>query len=75
MALPDEAWGERIAAALVSKVDSTLDTEALRHWLKQRLAAYKVPQQILTVASLPRNAMNKVLKNEVKQLFLWDIDK
>jgi malonyl-CoA/methylmalonyl-CoA synthetase len=70
VALPDEAWGERIAAALVARNKHTLDTEALRHWLKQRLAAYKVPQQMLTVEALPRNAMNKILKNEVKQLFL-----
>jgi malonyl-CoA/methylmalonyl-CoA synthetase len=37
-------------------------SDALRAWLKQRIAAYKVPKQMLFRAALPRNAMGKVQK-------------
>jgi len=41
----------------------------LRQWAKARIAVYKVPQQILILDELPRNAMGKVVKPEVAQLF------
>jgi acyl-coenzyme A synthetase/AMP-(fatty) acid ligase len=36
---------------------------------KIRLAAYKCPKQIFFVSELPRNAMGKVVKNELKSIF------
>lgn len=66
VALPSEEWGETIAAALVGEVDPVL----LKDWLKDKLAPYKMPRQFLHVSTLPRNAMGKILKKEVKQLFL-----
>jgi malonyl-CoA/methylmalonyl-CoA synthetase len=65
--VPDEAWGERVVAAVVpsdalSGITSDEAGEQLRAWLKQRIAAYKVPKQVLFRAALPRNAMGKVQK-------------
>lgn len=62
-----EEWGELIVAALVTKAD--IDTEQLNVWLKQRMASYKIPRRYLIVPELPRNAMGKVTKNDVKKLF------
>jgi malonyl-CoA/methylmalonyl-CoA synthetase len=63
---PDEAWGERVAAFVIVRDGATLELEALRAWSKQRLAAYKVPSVLRIVAELPRNALGKVLKPELK---------
>ncbi len=68
VAVPDPDLGERIAAAVVAR-EPAPDLEALRGWLKERLAPYKVPKEIRLIAELPRNAMGKVTKAEVKGLF------
>ena len=67
--LPDEQWGERVAACLVLTANSALTLEELRAWSKERLAVYKVPSMMLEVEELPRNAMGKVEKPVVKLLF------
>jgi malonyl-CoA/methylmalonyl-CoA synthetase len=66
--LPDEEWGERIAAAVVVEGDPP-SLEALRAWARERLAPYKVPSRLVVVFELPRNAMGKVTKSTVKTLF------
>ena len=65
--LPSEEWGETVAAALVTKSD--LDLATLNSWMRERMPAYRVPRQYLLVAELPRNAMGKVTKKDVKELF------
>jgi malonyl-CoA/methylmalonyl-CoA synthetase len=65
--LPDDEWGEIIAAALVT-VDA-IDEGALSIWLRERLSKYKVPRRLLMVSDFPRNAMGKVVKNDLKKLF------
>jgi malonyl-CoA/methylmalonyl-CoA synthetase len=65
----DIEWGERICAALVLQGLQPLTLESFRSWAKERLAVYKVPTQILIVEELPRNAMGKVTKPTVVELF------
>ncbi|MFN6519473.1 MAG: acyl-CoA synthetase [Nostoc sp. CreGUA01] len=65
----DIEWGERVCAALVLQGKQTLTLESLRSWAKEQLAVYKVPTQILIVEELPRNAMGKVTKPAVVELF------
>ena len=65
----DIEWGERVCAALVLQGSQTLTLESFRSWVKERLAVYKVPTQILTLEELPRNAMGKVIKPTVVELF------
>jgi malonyl-CoA/methylmalonyl-CoA synthetase len=67
--LPDPEWGECVSAALVLEPGRDLTSTELRDWAKQRLAVYKVPQRIVVVDELPRNAMGKVTKSAVKSLF------
>jgi len=64
----NEEWGEIVAAAIVSSVDP-LDVELLRSWLKEQLPPYRVPRKFHIVKELPRNAMGKVTKNDVKKWF------
>ena len=65
--LPDDEWGEIIAAALVT--GDAIDERTLSDWLRERLSKYKVPRRLLVVSDFPRNAMGKVVKNELKKLF------
>ena len=67
--LPDPEWGERVGAALVLGDGHSLDLEALRVWAKDRLAVHKVPSRLLLLKEMPRNAMGKVTKPAVKELF------
>jgi acyl-CoA synthetase (AMP-forming)/AMP-acid ligase II len=69
--IPDEKWGETVAAAVVPKYGQGQDIgeENLRQHCKRHLHNWKCPKKILFVNSLPRNTMGKVLKEEVKKLF------
>ncbi|WP_273444599.1 acyl-CoA synthetase [Neolewinella agarilytica] len=65
--LPDEEWGEIIAAAIVSS--ATPDTAELTAWLRERIPAYRLPRRWLQLDELPRNTLGKVTKNELKKIF------
>ncbi len=65
----DPEWGEQVCAAIVLHPDQNLTLPSLRHWAKAQLAVYKVPTRLLIVTELPRNAMGKVTKPTVVQLF------
>lgn len=66
--IPNDEWGELIVSAIVVK-NKAINTEELNKWLRERMAAYKTPKKYLLVDELPRNAMGKVTKNDVKKLF------
>jgi malonyl-CoA/methylmalonyl-CoA synthetase len=63
--VPDKKRGERVAAAVV-RSDETLTERALRAYLSERLVDYQRPADIRLVDSLPRNAMGKVLRRELR---------
>lgn len=65
----DEEWGERVAAAVVIKAGQSLAFDEMRTWAKPRIAPYKVPSLFTVVEDLPRNAMGKVTKMDVKKMF------
>jgi malonyl-CoA/methylmalonyl-CoA synthetase len=67
--VPDPEWGDRVCAAVVGAAGTEPDVEALRAFAKERLAPYKVPKDFRVVADLPRNALGKVTKPAVKELF------
>jgi malonyl-CoA/methylmalonyl-CoA synthetase len=49
--------------------ETALELAELKDWLKERLPNYKSPKVYQLLAELPRNAMGKVVKNELKPLF------
>ncbi len=71
--IPDEDWGDRIAAAVIPEPATKGPPDALPErldpWIRERLARYKVPRAWLCVEDLPRNAMGKVRKPAVQALF------
>jgi malonyl-CoA/methylmalonyl-CoA synthetase len=71
--IEDIEWGELIVASLVlneSMSAAAFDANLLDAWMKENIAPYKRPRKYLVVQELPRNAMGKVVKSEVKKLFL-----
>jgi malonyl-CoA/methylmalonyl-CoA synthetase len=66
----DPEWGERVCTAVVPATATSSDSaDSLRDWLAERIAPYKLPRRWLFVEELPRNAMGKVTKPAVKELF------
>jgi malonyl-CoA/methylmalonyl-CoA synthetase len=65
----DREWGERVGVAAVLVEGQGLELASLRDWARSRLARYKLPSLLTVVPQLPRNAMGKVSKGEVKALF------
>jgi len=67
--VPDPAWGDRVCAAVVVEGGSQVTGPELRTFAKEHLAPYKVPKDVLLIDDLPRNAMGKVTKPAVSELF------
>ena len=67
--IEDPQWGERVCAAMVLKEGEVLSEAEVRKWGKKRMAPYKTPSKVIFVNRLPRNAMGKVTKPDVKSLF------
>ena len=65
----DETWGEAVAAAVVTKGGEEMEVDALREWARDRMAAAKLPRALRVVDDFPRNAMGKVMKPAVRELF------
>ena len=65
--VPDERWGERLRAFVVTRPDTSLDLAELEAFCRDRLSSYKVPRELRIVDELPRNAAGKVLKHELRR--------
>ncbi|RSM60055.1 acyl-CoA synthetase [Kibdelosporangium aridum] len=60
--VPDNEYGQRLAAYIVLKPGAHLDADTVRGYVHQRLARFAVPRDVVFVEALPRNATGKVLK-------------
>jgi fatty-acyl-CoA synthase len=65
---PDGNWGEVVVAVLAPKAGAELSRERLMALLDGRIARYKHPRQILFVDELPKTALGKVRKEDVRRL-------
>jgi acyl-CoA synthetase (AMP-forming)/AMP-acid ligase II len=69
LGLPDERLGQRVVAAVVLEPDAQATPADLQARCRAQLARYKVPERIVLVDALPRNAMSKVVKPRLVPLF------
>lgn len=63
--VPDEHYGEEVAAVIALAPASELTAETLRAWAKEQLSAYKVPRLFQFVEELPKGATGKILKRAI----------
>jgi long-chain acyl-CoA synthetase len=68
--VPHRTLGEEPVAAVHLKPGTTASEEELRHFVSQKLAAFKVPVKVVFLdETLPRNANGKIMKRDLKAYF------
>lgn len=67
--LPHPDFGEGVAAAVILHPHADITEQAVRGKLARDLAKYKVPKRIFFLDSLPRNAMEKIQKNVLRDTY------
>jgi fatty-acyl-CoA synthase len=65
---PDDRWGEAVIAVVVPKAGKSVTEREVLAALDGRVARYKHPRAIVTVSQLPRTALGKVQKSEVREI-------
>lgn len=70
--VPHERWGEVGIAFVVIREPDAAATDELLDFCRERLARFKVPKEVRFVTALPRSAVNKVLKTELRERYLSD---
>lgn len=63
--VPDERFGQRLAAFVVAQSGGEIDEAELREYLKGRVSRFEQPRDINIVDSIPRNPTGKVLRKEL----------
>jgi fatty-acyl-CoA synthase len=63
--VPDEKFGQRLSVFVVRRAGAELDDEAVKQYVRDNLARYKVPREVVFLDELPRNPTGKVLKREL----------
>ena len=66
--VPHPDFGEAVVACLVAGDGAVLDEDQVRSALRERLAAFKIPKRVLLMDELPRNAMGKVQKADLRRI-------
>jgi long-chain acyl-CoA synthetase len=67
--LPDREYGERVTAFIVSPKNQHVDPKALKIYLKEKLAGFKIPKEFICVDELPKNNAGKLLKREIRKMY------
>jgi fatty-acyl-CoA synthase len=68
--VPDERWGEVALALVVPRAGRTVDAVQVADLCRERLAKYKVPRRVDIVDALPLSPQGKVLKKELRRLYV-----
>jgi acyl-CoA synthetase (AMP-forming)/AMP-acid ligase II len=70
--LPDEHWGEAVAAAVVTRPGSAVSEREIRDWVKDRLRSSRTPQRIDFRDELPYNELGKLLRRKLREEMLGE---
>ena len=71
ISLPDDKWGEKVAAVVIRNADANLTETAIFDWCRERMAGYKRPKQIFFIQQdqMPRTAPGKILHRLLRENF------
>jgi fatty-acyl-CoA synthase len=64
----DKEYGHRLRAFVVKKGDADVDEDGIKHYVRDHLARYKVPREVIFLEELPRNPTGKILKRELREM-------
>ena len=65
--VPDEQWGEAVAAMIVLKPGKEASIAELQQWVKDRLRSSRTPERIDFWDELPYNETGKLLQRKVRE--------
>jgi fatty-acyl-CoA synthase len=68
LGIDDDQWGQRLRAFVVKVEGATLDEDTVKAYVKDHLARYKVPREVIFLEELPRNPTGKILKRELREM-------
>lgn len=69
--VPDEKWGELIKAIVVLKPGFEVSEEEIISFCRQHLAGFKIPKSVDYIDIIPRNAVGKMLKKDLRKPY-WE---
>lgn len=67
--VPDDRYGESLFAVIVPVVGSELDEQEIIEHCRKYIGGYKIPRKMVFVDNLPKSAMGKILKNELRRIY------
>jgi acyl-CoA synthetase (AMP-forming)/AMP-acid ligase II len=71
--IPDDAYGEALLAAIVPTAGESPTAGELIEHCRGRIGGYKIPRRFVFVDELPKSAVNKILKHELRRLYTQTI--
>jgi fatty-acyl-CoA synthase len=66
--MDDKDFGQRLRAFVVLKEGATVAEQEIKDYVRNHLARYKVPREVVFLPELPRNPTGKILKRELRQI-------
>ncbi len=70
LGVEDKDWGHRLRCFVVKVEGATIDEDAIKTYVRENLARYKVPREVVFLDELPRNPTGKILKRELREMKL-----
>jgi acyl-CoA synthetase (AMP-forming)/AMP-acid ligase II len=67
--VPDEKWGEAVKAVIECKPGQSVSPEEIMSFCRERLGGMKAPKSVEVWPHLPRSAVGKVLKKDIREKF------
>ena len=68
LGVEDKDWGARLRCFVVRVEGSEIDEDVIKAYVKDNLARYKVPREVVFLDELPRNPTGKILKRELREM-------
>ena len=68
LGVEDKEFGARLRAFVVKQEGASVDEDGIKHYVREHLARYKVPREVIFLDELPRNPTGKILKRELREI-------